>query len=398
MSKVLLSQHGPFLKVAKLLQAQNLGIEWLCLQPPMAKLLQDIDIPAQPLAAFASPEDQGTAAIMAARTLVKVVMGEFPNDKHVHPAVIRFLKENLGGYLYPRMMDLTLLVQTVDRLHPDLVLLHNDVEPLTRSVAAWARHAKVPCLHVPHAVYLDSPWVTAPGTDVHDIITASHLCVAGPFQKEWYSTRLSEGQTLEIRETGLPQFDPWVHLPTNRALARQLLGLDANRPVVVYASSWRQDTNLLGCHDGIEEAYTAFLNACKLSPGIQPVVKLHPRATNGQAHVDLAQKMNIGCIITGQHLEMCLHAADVLISFGPSNIVLEAAIQGGLHLASIEGFPNDPEVTTLKPQAQEITDYMQRIIGNVAPETHTLVAKYCGVRDGKATERVAAWIKELLQP
>lgn len=394
--KVLISQHGPFLPIIKLLQAANLGIEWIGLQPPMAKMLQDIDIPCQPLAGMTTAEDQGKASNTAAHMLARAVMGKYPPDSHVHPAVLEFLHANLPGYLYPRLLDLTLLIQTVDRIHPDMVILHNDVEPLTRSVAAWAKQAGAPCLHIPHAIYLDSNWVGQSGTDVHDVITASHIAVAGPFQQAWYEQRLGKGQMVQINPTGLPQFDPWMHMPVNREIARQLFGLDQNRPVVVYASSWRQDTNLQGCHDGVEEAYGAFLEACHDFPGLQVIVKVHPRATNGQGHVEMAQKMGINCLITAQHLEMSLQAADALVAFGPSNVILEGAILGGMHLGSIEGFANDPEVATLKPEREEISNFIQNGLTHIPIPALNLVAKYCGMRDGRACERIAAWTQEIL--
>ena len=95
------------------------------------------------------------------------------------------------------------------------------------------------------------------GSDVHDLITASHVVCNGPFQAEWF-LNVALIKIIYIL-TGLPQFDKLAKHKFTKEQACRVLGQTTNRPVVTYMSSWRQDTNLLGCHDGVEESYKEFL-------------------------------------------------------------------------------------------------------------------------------------------
>ena len=284
----------------------------------------------------------------------------------------------------------------VDTLKSDLFIVHNDVEPLLRLLALYALAHAIPCLHVPHAVYCDTVSRGQAGTDIHDLVTASYVAVAGPYQAEWYeSRRLQQRMPTQVIPTGLPQFDRLTTPLMERRRACQLLRLDQARPVVMYFSSWRQDTNLLGCHDGVEEAYAAFLAAAKTLPDVQFVIKTHPRGNNLQQHMQEADKAGVRAVVTDNHLDIILCAADLVLTYESSNVILDAACIPGIRLAAVSGFAQDEAVETLPPQGAAIAEAIQALLSAPPRDVSLFRHKYLGVVDGKAKDRVAALAAEL---
>jgi hypothetical protein len=198
--------------------------------------------------------------------------------------------------------------------------------------------------------------------------------------------------------TGLPQFDRLQKPVVDHARACQLFHLSPTKPVIVYMSSWRQDTNLLGCHDGIEESYLAFLNAAKVLPDLQYIVKCHPRGNNVAWHVQEAEKLGVKCAITDQHLDVVLNASDVMFSYGPSNVVLEQATLGNSHLAVVGdamAFGFDPVVVKCSADSMQIADVIRVCLQQPVPDYQAFVQRYLGVLDGQAYKRIALWLREL---
>lgn len=388
---VLFSHNAAFLPVAKRLAAG--GHEILSVDDDFARSLGDVDVAAKPLGALVDGELRDDAYREAARVL-NAAMRPFSGDG-LTPGVSAFLNDKLASYLYPRLADTALLVLMLDRARPGLVVLHNDVEPIMRLAALWAAANGVPCLHVPHAIYHDVNRGGV-GSDVHDLITASHLAAAGPFQREWYARRGFPPE--RIRETGLPQFDRWTDMRMERARARRLLKVDARRPVVVYAGTWRQDTNLLGCHDEWSDTYLAFLEAMKRLARAQVVVKTHPRASEDSFkwHAARAQEAGVGCVLLAQHLEVVLNAADLVFAPLASNVLLEASFVPGARLMTTQGYAGDEAVLKVEPDATRIMRAVQEALSVPAPDVRDLQARYLGRADGRAGERVAGFAEELL--
>ncbi len=391
MRKILMSYYPAFIPIIKLL-VQVPETEIHCLHADFAKQLNDLDIPAFSLGQKLSHDVRGQAFTEAARILARVAAGGY-SVKTLPPASADFMQHGITGFLYPRLSEMATVALVIDDLKPDLAIIHNDVEGATKVVAQWCKSHNTPCLHIPHAVYVDGPGRGAVGTDIHDVVIASDIAVAGSYQEEWYGER--GGKT---RITGLPQFDRLFNLNIPREKARQLLGLDTNRPVVVYASSWRQDTNLLGCHNGIEEAYTHFLTAAKSLPGIQYMVKLHPSSNQELSnwHVNEAKRIGLDCLVTPHHLDIIMQAADLLIAYGQSGVLTEAAHLPRLHLTSIDGFADDQEVNTITDSVEDITRAIATAMSKEPVDARAFAYKYCGFVDGKAYQRIAQYAEELL--
>ena len=384
---IVTSQQPHFIPIIKLLAAKD--FKFMALDPTFTKTLADLDLPAAPISQ--ATEGLGDAAI--AETLKILNAAQRPlNGKGIPAPIKQFVEKGLPIYLYTKIADLAMLALALDRVKPEVIMVHNDVEPVLRCVALWAKHNNVPCLHIPHAIYQDVNR-GGPGTDVHDLITASHLASAGHFQTAWYRARGFPAQN--IRETGMPQFDEWAKMLPDRNKARRALGLDNSRPVVVYASTWPQATNLAGIHDEWAVSYLRFLEAMRKMPEIQPIIKLHPRAgqDNFNWHGQKAKEAGVDCLLTAIHNQFIFNAADLVLAYGGSNVLFEAAHVPWVRLMTTHGYIDDPEVE--KVAIDGMTDAIQASLARPIVDTLPLRFKYLGVPDGKASERIAGFIEEL---
>lgn len=333
--------------------------------PEVAASLASADLPAVPLAV-----PNGTAAVVEVGRYLRQA-GQVIDDSPQSAFVLRELSH------------LAFLVIGLDATKPDCMILHNDVEPLFMLAALWAQARDVPCFHVPHAIYLMHPWRGRLGEDVHDLVTASHLAAASPYQATWYE-QLSD--RLAIQLTGSPRWDSLPKdLRITREQARLTLGLRANDFAILYATSWGQRTSQSGRSIDPFQYFLAFLESAKSwqIPQQTLLVKLHPNQRDGQRYAEALHKSGLKGLITATHLPILLRAADRLISFGPSNICLEGWAFG---LAPIvHGCPPPwagswadsqiPVETLMSPIAVELGDYI-------------------GFLDGKAGERIATWIRQ----
>jgi hypothetical protein len=312
-----------------------------------------------------------------------------------------FMLDKAGAFLYPRLFDLCALVRGLDETDARLVLVHNDVEPQTRAICLWAAARNVPSLHMPHAVYQDVDRDPTPGTDIHDLITASHLASAGPFQSEWYKARGFPGE--HIRETGMPSLDAWHRneWKLTKKRARRQLRIPEEARVVCYCSTWPQNTSAvtLGQSEEWIWAYHAFLVAIKKIVNTWAVVKCHPHGgpKNWEWHVNEARARGVigRCHVTPDHLPNCLWASDAVVGFGGSGVLLEASFVPGLRLLSTHGYEGEHAVRRTPLDAEGMREALEEALGDEQPDIGGLRARFCGPVDGQATERVASWATEL---
>ena len=392
--RILVSPGDAFVPILEALA--DFGLEIITMTPQYADALAGLELPGlKSLAHFreAAVTDEAYNwvgnTIAANSALLRVT--QHPN---LASSVKSFMQGDVRGYLAAKAPDLALVTVIIDNLKPDLVLLHNDVEPLTKVAALWAQANGKPCLHVPHSIYQE---VENPH-DIHAVFTASHLASSGAYQSQWFVARGFNPQ--RIVETGLPQFDAFANPDLNRLKARAGLGLPNNRPVVTYCSSWSQNTNMLGMHDGVEAAYLAILQAAKLLPEAHFVIKLHPRARADQWHVEQAEQAGVPVTVIKDHLSTVLAASDVVFAYGPSNVLLEAANYPFLKLAASSGFERDNEIAKIPldpPESQLIRDRLAGLLQAQPPDYSDFLWRYLGRRDGKAHERIVQVCLGLLE-
>lgn len=376
--KILTSQAGNFLPILK----QFPNAEILALRQDIVQALTGADLKAEPLSANIYPVQD-----KAFNAAAEVLCGTKP-PQGLSNKPTSFFKSNIKAFLYQRILDLSLILHALDLKKPDIVLLHNDVESFTMAAALWAKARGVPCLHIPHAVYQDINRGEI-GTDIHDLVTASHLAAAGPFQANWYHQR---DEQLKIKVTGLPQFDWWIGMKMDRQRARRLLKLDPSQPVVTFYGHWVQATNSLGINDESERAYLNFLE--KMT-GVQIIIKCHPHG--GQAnwtwHVQKAKEYGVKARVTPSHLEHCLHASDAVCFYGGSNVAIDAAHIEGLRIITIKGYEAEPSIyqATVDNLPEVVIESLQK----PAPSQKQFLSRYDPFCDGQNHLRVAAFVEEL---
>lgn len=392
MATILFSQKDAFIPIIKSLH--QAGHTILTTHPQLAQALREMDIPAKPLGEINNPNIQAQVHTIAGNILATAK----PPTNSLGPGALEWVQQNLRGFLYPRLADVVLFTVLLEVVKPDLIMVHNDVEPLLRAASMWGQGKGIPVLQVPHAVYLNIEKGNI-GDDIHDTVAASHLAVAGWFQRDWYKER----GAVNITETGLPQFDKVARARHDPGLNKMRLGLNPRRPVVTYASSWRQDTNLAGMHTGVEDTYLAMLQVIKRLPEIQFIIKLHPHASaSAQWHVDEAKKAGVTGNIQLQqhHLEETLQASDLLLTYSGSNILLEASFFPWVRLMATQGYENDPEVTKVStdpPDVEVMIEAIMEALNRPPVELGEFRRKYVGQGDGKAGERIVGLAGSLVK-
>lgn len=388
--KILFSTHNDFIDLAKMFHAG--GHEVAAIQNNFRDIMAGLDVPVRSLLEVINEDDSLQAAKYSSIVLRWIDQVGF-SSLNIDPIMMNAVEQNLIGFVYGRLYDLTTLVVALVKYRPDVIVVHNDVEPLLRTAAMWGRANGVPVVHVPHSVYLDSGRGD-PGTDIHDIVTATHIAAAGPFQRKWYETRGMPSEN--IRETGFVHFDKMATVSPNRKLACHLLGLDPRRPVVVYASSWAQNTNLMGMHNGVQTYYERFLKVAKALEAAQFVIKCHPSDRNLKWHIDKAKGLP-NVIVTGQHLPIVLQACDALISYGPSNILMEASFMPQIRLLTSHGYDDDPEVVKVGENStpEKIAAIIRTELSKQPVDKNSFRIKYCGPSDGNSARRIAQYILDV---
>jgi glycosyltransferase involved in cell wall biosynthesis len=282
-----------------------------------------------------------------------------------------------------------------------LVVTHEDVAEDTRALAQFAKARGTPTLHVPHFNHGSLP---RPIPDVHDTVQCDYAAVAGEYMAGWLEQR---GMGRErIRVTGHPAWDRFAHINPDRYWSRAMLRLNPARPAVCYAADWVLWTTLCYHERTPNAGWQAMLEAFKVlgREGWLLICKSHPGAkvTNAEWHAKEAQKMEVSCLVTDQHLDIILQAADVMVSNGFSNIIAEAAMAGVPAITLGPGYLDEPAAPSV--------DYDSEALVQAIKDAHTsrqawqadllpaFLERYVGPNDGKATDRIVEWCRELAEP
>lgn len=378
--KILVSSHVPFIPILKKLTDHEI----VTLDAPYSQNLANLSIENMAINQFVTPQIHDKA-VRSART----VMDEM-DKRLLHKSCPISANGTFQGSIFPNILDLCILSYVFDEVKPDVILVHNDVEPVMRVLTDWGFAHSVPVIHIPHSIYLPVE-KGAPGDDIHDIMSASHVVVGGMYQAEWFAHR---GMT-NILPLGLPQFDNLYKTKPNPRIAKEHLGLDVYTPVLAYMSSWRQDTNMLGMHDGVMESYQKLLEVVRaLGDRVQLLIKCHPRGRNAQEHVKLAEEAGVDCTITEMHLGTCLEAADLVLCYSVSNVLFEASFFPWLKLACTQGFDDDKEIFKIDLEGTsviELASMFLNIMDTKVPRYDRFREKYLGYC-GDSTEKIVNYL------
>ena len=384
--KIFITPSSDFINIAKALNTTE-EYEFITMSPGFISALGNMDVKAVDLNSFLTQQEWVSvhvdALLLSAQMIDKV-----PRRSDLLPVESRKAVSLEDGALLAdigrRISDFVAMIRCLDVAKPALTIVHNDSDNTTRTIALWSKNNNVPCLHIPHSIYLDSD--DRPDGDIHSILSASHAVASGPFHADWLIRNGMNPGNVWI--TGLPSFDK-VAEKYNVDQMRRLLKVNSDFPVITYMSSWRQDTNLLGCHDGVEESYMRFLKAAKelVKDNAQIIVKCHPSGNNVKWHAGEAECQGVKCIVTDKHLGPIISVSDLIVSYGPSNVIIEAAIMNPMAgLVVIDGFCSDPEVSSITEDDDMHAAIAEELSGVTSKAR--FINKYVSFADGKSYERI----------
>jgi len=276
------------------------------------------------------------------------------------------------------------------------VVTHEDVTPQFKALALWAKAKGIPTVHIPHANHFIK---TRP--DVHDKCVCDWIFATSPWMADWYAERGFPRERIKL--TGCPNWDVWheVVQTISKEHARAVMLLEQDRPVVLYCTSWSQSTNLVDDHTVKDRADVAVLEAAKQA-GWQLVIKMHPGEPPDwqKRYAEMAKERGVPALVTQSHLTLSVRAADVLVSVGPSNVIVEAAL-GDRPSVVVPlrgyGFPCEPPWLA-DPTPEAIQAAVGRVLDNPqlwTEERGRFVQRFAWVHDGGATRRAAEAVREV---
>jgi hypothetical protein len=193
-----------------------------------------------------------------------------------------------------------------------LIMLWNDVAPLTKSLTFLGKKYGIPTLHVKHGMG---------GNLVYKKIWANKVAVYGEYCKRFY---LRNGNTEEkIIVTGNPYWDNWQPCNSNELnKLRGNLGFSCHKKILLYAPTWYHNFGttedpLLHEKKDLSVVFN-IVSELNKPEQLELIIKLHPGMEKKKPIYEQAlRKMNMaGQIFTDISPLPLLQAADAVIS-GP---------------------------------------------------------------------------------
>lgn len=215
----------------------------------------------------------------------------------------------------------------------ELVVTNEDWTHVGKMFSWWAGAHGIPCLHLAHGMGVGKYYT------VHSVHTAQHIAVFGERGAQSFRDNGVAAERLHL--TGNPCWDDFPELVRNRLAIRSRIaethGLDPNRPLVVFGSTWNARLSSLEMIS-VEDLSRAFLGIYRplAAKGIAPQLVIKDRG-----HMDgapdyeavmarLAQEEGVPAgdfVYTVQDIHPFLVAADVFVSVD-SNISFQCVLVG----------------------------------------------------------------------
>lgn len=275
-------------------------------------------------------------------------------------------------------------------------VVHEDVAPDMRTIVALCRARGIPTIHLPHA-----PCHLLPNgdPDIHRETRADWIGASGPGVAEFY--RENGHAPDKIAVLGGAQWDglytPFIHVERNEA--RRVLGIDPDRLALWYGASWTQTTALRGEGDvGLRNGLIAVISTAKKLDAFL-MITLHPNdgSQSDDMYLQALHDFEADGLVTRYHVPYIAAAADALIAQGPSNLCIDAAIQGvpSCYLQT-EGF-DFRSALPYRSDGSDLTAIVQQTIASRgSAEWQAFVRLYNAAHpDGDAAGQIAAWVGDL---
>ena len=180
-----------------------------------------------------------------------------------------------------------------------------------------------------------------------------------------------------------------------------MLQLEPDLPVVSLCTGWVQRTNMVDDHSMLDAAVHLTLQAAK-QEGWQLIWKLHPGDAKGREKQTalLAAAYRLPAAILRNHLPVVLAASDVVMSIGPSNVLVESALMGTAPVIFPlrgYGFPSEPP-WVVEPDVDSIASIINGLLDGKkwALAKDKFVRRYAYQNDGKAVKRTVRQIKRII--
>lgn len=374
----------------------------------VSEYAQTLGVPVDNLNRYISVDVQehalNEAAILSARAL-----GQLPNIarslKHRlngnTPAELDEPGKWLPGYLLQKAQFVALMSGALSNFMRERnvagVVVHEDVAPDMRTAVALAKQAGIPTIHLPHAPC----HLTADGgPDIHRTTRAEWIGASGPRVAQFYASNGHD--PLKIAVVGGAQWDGlYTSTPIGRSESRRVLGVPDNKIALWYGATWSQTTALRGGYEREQlDGLRAVLAAAKqLDAWV--LITLHPNDGSGRdaEFVKALSEADVEGLVTRFHLPYVAAAVDAVVAQGPSNLCIDAAIQGvpSLYLKT-EGF----DFATERPYRcwpEDVLATIKKMLDSRGDaQWDAFVREYNASHpDGNASDHIAEWIEGVCQ-
>jgi len=272
---------------------------------------------------------------------------------------------------------------------PNVVVTIDDRSPFGKTVNVISRSLGVPTLIVQHGIVADHP--------IYGPICADKYAVFGHAFKDALVKRGANPDDIVV--AGQPRFDVLVNTKYDKNWIYEKLGISKEKGLIVFASTDLPD-------DEMELTVRELCTSMQQFPDKHLVIKPHP-SDDGAMFVELVRKFNSDATVVRDHLYELLSACDLLITTW-STVGLEAMILDKPII--VINLMNRPDMTSYVERGGAIEVNMPNtlsgIIRQILYDGDTIqkikegrdqyVSDYTFMSDGKASERVAKLIREMI--
>ncbi|HOE66024.1 MAG TPA: hypothetical protein PLO62_05820 [Candidatus Hydrogenedentes bacterium] len=406
---------------------EQADVDLIVLYDDIEPLFTSLDIPCRRFLSFLSPAEMALAQLEARRRALAIesflhspgfdqrcaAMGFDPS---LAASIRAAMTATIPDDFLQEIVYLDCLRRCDSQCDLRLVLVHQDVARDTRTLVEGARRLGIPSLHLLHG----HPYGTV---NLHDTLHADAIAVYGEESRAIY--RAFGAPDDRIHLTGNPEWDIHFRPAEGSLRAKQCapLGLDPDRPIVVYAMTFTHrfsaaSIRAAASKNRVDDAALEAL-AClsRRHPDWQVVIRPHPNEFTAKDRW-LARAQTAGierCVIDVITSPAACIAMTDLLACVQSNLGIEAIIAGkpviniaidtcggelfqdglgplfregdaAVTVCEAAGIAPAIEAALLDPQTQE-TFWARR------PET---VRRFHSFADGKSTERVCRLMLDMM--
>jgi len=329
--------------------------------------------------------------------------------------LFEILNYRFQHFFHAQASDLIGYIEWADKiirvLKPKMLVVMEDVMPISRTMCRTFKHHGLPTLVIQHA----APTSTTNERGIYGFyvnmpLQAQRQAVWGDFyREEWGSKRGKPAESQVV--VGNPRYDFIVedYRPQKSEICHKL-GLVPERGIIVVAGAWYASGSAAATIEVGEHFIRSTIKALKNFPEEQIVIKLHPAFYKRYRQIiaAIAEEENIEVTITKDYLWELLAVSDLVIvtesTVGLDAMVLDKPvvvvklnsrlgskdyISGGVALGAYS--PGD-----IAPVVREVL-HNEQVRQELAEARKRFVYEHAYIQDGKASKRIAELIAQMIQ-